>query len=81
MSEAGSPPPTCLGILLGTQAGRAVDVSNSFETPHVREAGGGGAPLLNEAVLAKKLDQCECREEAERESERQKLPRVSMLGG
>lgn len=57
-SEAGSPPPTCLGILLGTQVGRAVDVSNSFEAPHVREAG-TGAPLLNEGVLAKKLDQCE----------------------
>ena len=57
-SEAGSPPPTCLGILLGTQAGRAVDVSNSFEAPHTREAG-AGPPLLNEAVLAKKLDQCE----------------------
>ena len=35
-----------------------MDVSNSFEAPHAREAG-AGPPLLNEAVLAKKLDQCE----------------------
>lgn len=45
-----------LGCLLGQQAGRVVDVSNSFEVRH--EAEGNGATVLDEAFLTKKLEQC-----------------------
>ncbi len=45
-----------LGCLLGQQAGRVVDVSNSFEVRH--EVDGSGATVLDEAFLSKKLEQC-----------------------
>lgn len=45
-----------LGCLLGQQAGRVVDVSNSFELRH--EPASGGSATLDETFLTKKLGQC-----------------------
>ena len=45
-----------LGCLLGQQAGRVVDISNSFELRHVVTA--GGSVMLDEAFVTKKLEQC-----------------------
>ena len=49
-----------LGCLLGQQAGRVVDISNSFELRHELTAEGG--VMLDEAFVTKKLEQCECAE-------------------
>jgi hypothetical protein len=51
----GAPPIRVAGCLLGQQAGRTVDISNSFEVNIVP----GEPALLDAAFLAKKLDQCE----------------------
>ena len=45
-----------LGCLLGQQAGRVVDISNSFELRH--ELTAGGSVMLDEAFVTKKLEQC-----------------------
>lgn len=45
-----------LGCLLGSQAGRTVDIANSFE---MRLKAGGNAADIDEAFLQKKMEQCE----------------------
>lgn len=45
-----------LGCLLGSQAGRTVDIANSFE---MRLKAGGGEAEVDEAFLQKKMEQCE----------------------
>lgn len=45
-----------LGCLLGSQAGRTVDIANSFE---MRLTTGGGEADIDEAFLHKKMEQCE----------------------
>ncbi len=45
-----------LGCLLGQQAGRVVDISNSFELRH--ELTAEGSVALDEAFVTKKLEQC-----------------------
>ena len=45
-----------LGILLGQQTGRVVDISNSFEIKAERDAQGSVA--IDEAFLTRKQEQC-----------------------
>lgn len=44
-----------LGCLLGSQAGRTVDISNSFEMRYQE----GSATEIDHAFLLKKMEQCE----------------------
>lgn len=55
LQDASLPPPRVLGCLLGQQAGRVVDVSNSFE--FVYEATAAGL-VIDEGLLTKKTEQC-----------------------
>lgn len=50
-----------MGCLLGSQAGRTVDISNSFEMRFVA----GSASEIDHAFLVKKMEQCECQERAQ----------------
>lgn len=51
-----------LGCLLGTQAGRTVDISNSFEMRYQE----GSATDIDHAFLLKKMEQCGCLKAAAR---------------
>ena len=55
-AAAAPPAVRVLGCLLGSQAGRTVDIQNSFE---LRLVEGGGEAAIDEAFLAKKMEQCE----------------------
>ncbi|KAI8474994.1 MAG: COP9 signalosome subunit 6 [Monoraphidium minutum] len=55
-----------MGCLLGSQSGRAVDISNSFEIEYTLEA---GAVVINEAFLTRKQEQY-----------KQVFPKVDVLG-
>jgi COP9 signalosome complex subunit 6 len=46
-----------LGILLGSQVGRSVDISNSFEIKWERDA--QGAIQIDQAFLVHKQEQCQ----------------------
>lgn len=46
---------TVMGVLLGHQTGRVVDISNSFEFTYDRTAEG---ITINEAFLTRKQEQC-----------------------
>lgn len=48
------PPPRVLGCLLGSQAGRTVDITNSFEMRFAE----GSAAEIDQAFLQKKMEQC-----------------------
>jgi len=57
-ANLGSPPDALIrvvGCLLGTQSGRTIDVSNSFEVPTSSE----DPKALDFAYLHKRLEQCE----------------------
>jgi len=45
-----------MGCLLGSQSGRVVDISNSFEIEYTMPE---GKVLINEAFLTRKQEQCE----------------------
>ena len=55
LQDASLPPPRVLGCLLGQQAGRVVDVSNSFEFVYESTASG---LVIDEGLLTKKTEQC-----------------------
>lgn len=55
LQDANQPPPRVLGCLLGQQAGRVVDVSNSFEFVYENTASG---LVIDEGLLTKKTEQC-----------------------
>ncbi len=57
-SPDGSPPSAVLGCLLGSQAGRVVDVSNSFEIK-LTASSSSSALNVDTEFLLKKLEQCE----------------------
>ena len=46
-----------MGCLLGSQSGRVVDISNSFEIEYTMQ---DGKVVINEAFLSRKQEQCEC---------------------
>jgi hypothetical protein len=53
---SGAPPAPVMGCLLGSQSGRAVDISNSFEIEYTTSP--AGEVVINEAFLARKQEQC-----------------------
>lgn len=54
-SAAGVAPPAVMGCLLGSQSGRTVDISNSFEIKYSTSA---GQVEVDVAFLLKKQEQC-----------------------
>jgi hypothetical protein len=54
----GAQAPTVMGCLLGSQDGRTVDISNSFEIK-CAESAEEGAFQIDHAFLLKKQEQCE----------------------
>eukprot|EP00775_Hariotina_reticulata_P006237 gene6237-6474_t len=56
----GAPAPTVMGCLLGSQDGRTVDISNSFEIK-CDESPENGSFQIDNAFLLKKQEQCEYR--------------------
>jgi COP9 signalosome complex subunit 6 len=54
-----------LGCLLGSQAGRTVDISNSFEIDYIVQ---DGRVVINEAFLTRKQEQCAWGSEARAQS-------------
>jgi COP9 signalosome complex subunit 6 len=52
----GSGPQPVMGCLLGSQAGRVVDISNSFEIAYAVQD--GGRVVIDEAFLTRKQEQC-----------------------
>jgi len=54
----GAPAPTVMGCLLGSQDGRTVDISNSFEIK-CDESPENGSFQIDNAFLLKKQEQCE----------------------
>lgn len=55
-SPSGAAAPV-MGCLLGSQSGRVVDISNSFEIEYSMQ---DGKVVINDAFLARKQEQCEC---------------------
>jgi COP9 signalosome complex subunit 6 len=53
-SSSAAPAPV-MGCLLGSQSGRVVDISNSFEIEYKME---NGSVVINEAFLSRKQEQC-----------------------
>ena len=59
-ANTGAPAVKVLGCLLGTQSGRTVDISNSFEIKYEGPTAAEGGPVvIDHAFLLKKQDQCE----------------------
>jgi COP9 signalosome complex subunit 6 len=53
-SPSGAAAPV-MGCLLGSQSGRVVDISNSFEIDYTLQ---NGRVVINEAFLTRKTEQC-----------------------
>ena len=55
-AASGAAVPAVMGCLLGSQSGRIVDISNTFELDYTMQE---GKVVINEAFLARKQEQCE----------------------